>query len=161
MSQHVKTGRPRPLSVRALALLALAGFFLGGGAGVAYANSYSDRRIYATSSTACYEQRAATINVASGGTLRSGQVQNWGLKSSCFAANGTAYIGAAAFVKKSNGATCSTASTVYVQSSYQFRSALYSSSACGTGQLQGSGTTYGYTGAGYSSASIAAPYQSF
>lgn len=108
-----------------------------------------------------YQHRARTVN--SGTLYRGGHLD---LYSKGWACNGAAtdveHIGAAAYLKKTTGAACSTASVTYVYASTLTRNAPVVS-ACGTGSLQGTGTSYGYNiyGTGYASASIAAPFQIF
>lgn len=133
---------------------AMFGGLFGLSGGVAYANTYSAVSTYVNAGLFCYQGQASTI------TGTGGSMQTWSKGAAC----GSAYardIGGSAYLKKTSGASCATASATYLNGTYHLRTAIYNSTACGTGSFAGGGTSYGYVDTGYRSKSIMAPYEAF
>lgn len=130
------------------------------GFGVSTANAVSSSVVkYGSTGTDCYKHQAFTSNA---GTTRTGSIAQWNYGVLCGSSSNN-YLGNSAYIKKTNGSSCSTASLLYSSgkvSSFS-RVAHYTKAACGTGQFQGGGTSKGYNGSGYLSGSIAAPYAPF
>lgn len=138
----------------------------GGAATASFATASSSLSTWHTNAARCYIHQAVSDNTSS---LRNGKGTNISqanvIITGCTSSHSSVHhIGVAAFLKKTNGSACSTAGAAYEYTAAITRSALYNSSACGTGvSLQGTATSYGYNyaGTGYLSSSIAAPFQSF
>lgn len=143
------------LTALLIAAAAFGGIF-GVSGGVAFAASHPSSKVtfFSTSLDYCYQQQAFTVEGA-GASLYTYSKTN-----ACIA-NSTREIGGSAYLKKTNGVACTTATVTYVTSTSHLRTAVYSSSACGTGQLAGGGTSYGYYQSGYKTGSIMAPYGNF
>lgn len=137
----------------------------GSGAGAAYATASSQLRTWHNNNFFCYKHQARSQNTSV--PFKAAVGQNYARLSPltlCGNDPENRYIGAAAYLKKTNGAACATASPSYLYGSSITRNAYYNSTSCGTGvQLQGTTTSYGYNiaNSGYISASIAAPFQDF
>lgn len=150
---------------RALAIGFTAGLLVfGSSAGVAYAAASSGLDNWRTAGRDCFHQQATTQNSAAVGKSGNGiNYVNFNSLSGCNNSEArTADIGIAAFLKTTSGAACATSGAAYVHAQSITRYAWYDAGACGSGvNLQGTITSYAYNGSGYSSSSIAAPFQGF
>lgn len=157
--------RPRRRGFSAILAFALGAFLFGTGAVGAYAAAVSSNDYFGGTglSGVCYFRQAATENgypERGYGIVSVKQNALFG----CTATSVSGSVGAAAWLKRPNGTACATATVLFATNSIYTRNAYYNAAACGTGQLQGTMTGYGYDGSagdGYASSSIAAPFLSF
>lgn len=167
-SRHDSKPAEKTKQRKRLSRVAIVGFTLGfivfgASAGVAYAAASSSLVNWRSAGQNCFYHQASTQNSAPLG--QSGDGINYVMFNAISGCNNnpvSANIGIAAYLLKTNGAACASSGAAYVTGQSITRYAFYSSSACGSNvSLQGSITSYAYNGSGYSSASIAAPFQTF
>jgi len=150
---------------------ALAFVFAGGlGVGVAANADSASSTIYIGVSSAggCARGVAATINSSNDRGQLNVTGYAAGFPSGCasgqIAAKPAGHLGSNAYLKQASGAVCSSVSTTYSTATTAYKSSMaymgVGSCSYGT-QLSGGGRGYVYSGAGYSSAPIEAPYQAF
>lgn len=73
------------------------------------------------------------------------------------------YLGSYAALLRTNGTSCVNSGTTYssTTTAYKSNTAYWTSGNCGSGQFAARGIGYFYTGSGYASKTVTAPYQTY